>query len=749
MSNQPETVVVGDIEDTSSEALKPWYIDRFEVIELIGSGAMGIVYRVHDSKFSCDRALKILRKELVDDEDIVARFKEEGRSAVRAGGEISHPNIVTVFDTGVWEGRPFIVMELFRGVPLDAMMAKKQFMIGHVLEIGAQLASALNSAHKHGVVHRDIKPANVLMSENGNLAKLTDFSVARVHSDKDNSLTRTGVVIGAPRYMPPEQALGKNVDGRSDLYGLGVVLYELLTGQKAYQSDTFTALLIEIAQSDPKPVRTHNKEIPPGVERVISKLLSKSPDRRYQTGAELEEALRRELANIDSAEMRAQRGIPTELLGPALLGLIVSMLMGLTGYMLRNQQVSAFNQQTAAVGSAYANSLARQISLDYARSGVDAGLLYQAQFQENIADSNLDFQHIVLNDGRVLASTSNEVMEEGYLEPEILEMISSPEDPVTASFVKTTDGIESLLIAKPIEVGAVNKRRMIGVLYVGLDTERIDEISKLTAKMMLLMTGLVSLLIGLVSYFLIRRFAWPLERLRDSMNNLASGDFDVRLTAIHKGLIGQTFAAFNKAAAAVSVHKDSATAPANITTSAKPASQMAPEFSREPVTPTNAPTASLDVKEGQRPVSSEKVIAAPAKPQSSANPKVKRVAKLAQTKSKASSKPVATKVKAKEESIKVEKPKTAKHKKITPKKAVAKKTGLKKAETKKTATPETTKLASKKVIPKKSKDKASIKATKKGTSKTSSSGKKLVRKIPVVNTDNVPVDDRTRIFKPE
>jgi len=737
MSNQPETKSIIDVADNTSQAEPSWYIDRFEVIELIGTGAMGIVYRVHDSKFSCDRALKILRKELVDDVDIVARFREEGRSAVRAGGEISHPNIVTVFDTGVFESRPFIVMELFRGVPLDAMMAKKQFTIGHVLEIGAQLASALNSAHKHGVVHRDIKPANVLMSENGNLAKLTDFSVARVHSDKDNSLTRTGVVIGAPRYMPPEQALGKDVDGRSDLYGLGVVLYELLTGQKAYQSDTFTALLIEIAQSDPKPVRSHNKDIPPGVERVISKLLSKSPDRRYQTGAELEEALRRELANIDSAEMRAQRGIPTELMGAALLGLIVSMLMGLTGYMLRNQQVTAFNQQTAAVGSAYANSLARQISLDYARSGVDSGLLYQAQFQENIGDSNLDFQHIVLNDGRVLASTSTEVMDQGYLEPEILEMISSPEEPVIASFVKTASGVESLQIAKTIEVGAANKRRMIGTLYVGLDTERINEISKLTVKMMLLMTGLVSLLIGLVSYFLIRRFAWPLERLRDGMNSLASGDSDVRMTAIHTGLIGQTFAAFNKAAGAVSVQKDSDVASANINAPVRADSQVAPNFSREPVKPSLSSEPVLEVKDTQKPMSQEKVKPSPSKSKLDIEPTTETTPQSAKTKTKVASKPVIAKPMAKKVTkVKKAAPKETKSKKAKSKKTTAQKTSPRKAVPKKPATS-------------KPKSKVSKKPTEKAATQPSSQSKKLVRKISVVNTDSVPVDDRTRIFKPE
>ena len=275
MTDTPEPL----IKDATEDGIGLTHIDRYEVQEQIGMGAMGLVYRVHDPVFACDRALKILRPELVTETDTIQRFRDEGRAAVKASGEVSHANIITVFDVGEFNGRPYIVMELFRGIALDVVLKTgPKLGLLKVLQIGEQLAAALDSAHRHGVVHRDIKPGNVLLSEDASIAKLTDFSVAQMRvGAKQSSLTRTGIVIGAPRYMPPEQALGQVVDGRSDLYGLGIMLYEMLTGDKAYKSETFTALLIEITQSELIPIKSLVNDVPPGVIAVVDKLVEKNP----------------------------------------------------------------------------------------------------------------------------------------------------------------------------------------------------------------------------------------------------------------------------------------------------------------------------------------------------------------------------------------------------------------------------------------------------------------------------------------
>lgn len=536
--------------DTTPEGLGLTWVNRYEILEQIGVGAMGVVYRVHDSLFSCERALKILRAELISEADIVQRFREEGKAAVRAAGEISHPNIVTVYDAGEFENRPYIVMELFRGIPLDEKIAKGHRMsVPEVLALGDQLAGALGSAHTHGVVHRDIKPGNVLVSETSRLAKLTDFSVAQLKASTNSSLTRTGVVIGAPRYMPPEQALGKEVDGRSDLYGLGIMLYELLTGQKAYQSETFTALLIEISQTKLASVRSINKDIPPGVERIISKLVEKDPERRFQTASDLQTAIRREVRSINASDLRSKRGLPTELIGAALLSALVGVLLCLAGYILRDQQINALEEQTAAVGMAYADTLADQFSLDFSRVGESAGLLYEVQFNESSAGSNLDFQKIVLDNGKVLASTfENDTEYEAFTQ---LRELSIDNERAVVSLVNLPDGRRSMQVARKIEIGPQANRESIGTLYVGLPTERINNIGKLTISFMLLLALLMASLIAFVSYYLIRRFARPLELIRDNLRLVAAGDDDIRMPAGPKGLVGDAFSAFNNALSAM------------------------------------------------------------------------------------------------------------------------------------------------------------------------------------------------------
>ena len=539
-------------EDKTPDRLGLTHIDRYEVIEQIGIGAMGVVYRVHDQRFACDRALKILRAELVDEEDLVQRFREEGKAAVRAAGEISHPNIVNVYDAGEFERRPYIVMELFRGIPLDGLIANgHDFSVLDVMHIGDQLAGALSSAHNHGVVHRDIKPGNVLISEDGRLAKLTDFSVAQVAANTNSSLTRTGVVIGAPRYMPPEQALGKNVDGRSDLYGLGIMLYEMLTGEKAYQSETFTALLIEISQSKLPSLRSIKKDIPPGVDRVVSKLVEKDPDRRFQTAEELQAAIRRETRGINADKLRSGRGFPRELISAGLLSALVGGLLILAGHLLRDRQTNALEEQLAFVGMAYSDAVANQFSLDYARVGDAAGLLYNAQFANLSESTNFDYQTIVLENGRVVASTDGTTGSEyepaALMRPVSVGQMAEDDGAASVAVVMRRNREQSLQVSQPIETGPERRRERVGTLYVGLPVDRISEIGRLTTTFMLLLAAAVATLIGLVSYYLIRRYARPMEKLRDALQLAATGNDDVRMPAGRDGLIGQTFTAFNNA----------------------------------------------------------------------------------------------------------------------------------------------------------------------------------------------------------
>ena len=198
---------------------------RYEVVDEIGKGSMGVVYRAYDPQINRHIALKLLRQDRVTSEELVQRFLKEAQ----AMGGLSHPNIATVYDTGRDHGTIFIAMEILRGKSLKDLMAEKTLNLNEIVHIGVQVAEALDFAHQKGIVHRDIKPSNIIIDPNGN-AKITDFGIAHIEDPAGNQQTIPGQILGTPLYMSPEQVMSNPVDGRSDLYSLGVILYEMATG---------------------------------------------------------------------------------------------------------------------------------------------------------------------------------------------------------------------------------------------------------------------------------------------------------------------------------------------------------------------------------------------------------------------------------------------------------------------------------------------------------------------------------------
>src|SRR5712691_1798027 len=212
-------------------------------------------------------------------------FRRE--SAVSA--QLKHPNIVTIYDIGVDAGMSYLAMEFIDGTGLEKMILSGRLPIERAASLGAQVADALDFAHKSNVVHRDIKPANIMV-EAGDRVKVTDFGIAKV-TDSGEHLTMTGSLLGTPSYMSPEQARGATLDGRSDLFSVGCVLYEMLAGKKAFRGDSITGLIFKIITEEPPPIREFDPAIPDEMVRILSKALAKSSDARYQTGREMAEDL--------------------------------------------------------------------------------------------------------------------------------------------------------------------------------------------------------------------------------------------------------------------------------------------------------------------------------------------------------------------------------------------------------------------------------------------------------------------------
>jgi len=257
-------------------------IGRFELEAELGRGAMGVVWKAVDPLIGRPVAIKTVEAEHFDfDPEARERFLREARAA----GRLSHPNIVTIFDAGTAGEDAYIVMELIAGRTLSEMIAAgNRFPAFTVADIGAQIAEALDYAHTHGVVHRDIKPANIMLTSGG-LVKITDFGVARL---EDASRTRVGTVMGSPRYMSPEQVRGQQVDGRSDIYSLGVLLYELVTGVSPFGasgSGDLMKLMKEIIEGEPAPLRELVPHAPKAFEAIVARAMRKDPAERYARGA--------------------------------------------------------------------------------------------------------------------------------------------------------------------------------------------------------------------------------------------------------------------------------------------------------------------------------------------------------------------------------------------------------------------------------------------------------------------------------
>lgn len=267
-------------------------LGKYRILGELGRGAMGIVYRGFDPLIEREVAIKTLRADLLEGNEkstLLARFKKEAQAA----GRLNHPNIVQVYEYGEDGDRVFIAMELIQGKELKEFIAEEaRFDLPGIVHMMDELLDALGFAHSHGVVHRDIKPSNIVVLKDGRI-KVTDFGIARLES---STLTQAGNVLGTPSYMSPEQFMAQRVDGRSDLFSTGVLLYELLTGEKPFIGNSFATIMHKVLRETPIPPSELNITLPTVFDAVVAKALAKRPDERFQDARAFAQALDAALA---------------------------------------------------------------------------------------------------------------------------------------------------------------------------------------------------------------------------------------------------------------------------------------------------------------------------------------------------------------------------------------------------------------------------------------------------------------------
>ena len=281
-SRAGETVIIR----TGSQ---PTALGRYQIVKELGRGAMGVVFLGKDPTIQRFVAIKTMRLDEIDGPEELKQFRDRFFREAESTGRLSHPNIVTVYDAGEQDGLAYIAMEYLEGTTLanycqkGALLPAKQ-----VLQIVATVAEALDYAHSQDVVHRDIKPANIMILKN-RLVKVMDFGIAKVASQ---SKTQTSMILGTPRYMSPEQAAGKNVDGRSDVFSLGIVLFELLTGEKPFGAENMPALVMKISKSPHPPLMKYRRDLPTRVQSIVDRALQKEVPHRYRHASDFAQDLR-------------------------------------------------------------------------------------------------------------------------------------------------------------------------------------------------------------------------------------------------------------------------------------------------------------------------------------------------------------------------------------------------------------------------------------------------------------------------
>lgn len=509
-------------------------IGRHEIKHWLGSGATADVFLAFDPEIRRTLAIKSLKKKHSADADYVARFMQESKAA----GVLSHPNIVTIYDVGQADDKPYIVMEFVDGEPLDGIIAQNgAFSLNATLSIGAQIADALNYAHSVGVVHRDIKPSNLMLLKDNVTIKITDFGIARRETGDDLEKTRAGTMLGTPQYMSPEQVLGLPLDGRSDLFSLGSVLYLMATGEKPFQADTVGQVMSAITHSHPRPIREIDPDFPQGLQSIIMKLLAREPGDRYQSGAALKADLLDELQALEgfeqTADQRSPRSIRNKLTASmAALAATVTILFGLY---LHDRQSEVFTGLAIDSGASMTKLAASEIA-----EALIVGDTGRMEITVNSITQERSFVYLDVGDreGVIIASNMPDRVGQLMDEPVLFE----PGD-TNVKVVEAADREYRKLFKFTAPVNYADTR--VGTISLGLSGNALESALTNSLIMLFIIALITTALVSWSAWYLIGVVSNPLLKVQAALKELSRGGLTERISHKRKDQVGELYDAFN------------------------------------------------------------------------------------------------------------------------------------------------------------------------------------------------------------
>ncbi|WP_281043560.1 serine/threonine-protein kinase [Sphingomonas oryzagri] len=525
-------------------------LGRYRIEERIGEGAMAEVFRARDTGIDRIVAIKALKPEYHRHPELAQRFLREATAA----GTLSHAHIATIHDVGEADGAAYIAMELISGRPLDEMMqAQGRMPYERVLAIGIQLADALAYAHAQGVVHRDVKPSNIMLSADGRTAKLLDFGVARIGdvdpAGADLARTQVGQLIGTPRYMSPEQALGVPVDHRSDLFSLGAVLYEMITGKVAFDGNGLATLALQITQQQPEPVERSARDCPKGLRFIIDKLLAKKPDQRFADGTQLRQALQRELDAVSVEEPTRRRGLALRVKLPLVLIGATALALGSSVWIVLDRQQAALEHMAVVSGGSIAafvtSNAALQVADNASLPPVQQDWAPLQAFVDTAANDVGVRRLIVADAGGIVRAASDPGLIGHHYIPVLGEAPVASDMGVTAATDAT--GGRGFRFVRPIRYAGTD----VGKVDLLLRRTALDGAVGLTRGLLIALSIFIMAVVATIGWLSGTFIARPLRRLRRALDDVAAGDTAFRLSHRRSDELGAAFDAFNHAAAAI------------------------------------------------------------------------------------------------------------------------------------------------------------------------------------------------------